>query len=527
MITLTTQTGFLKPISWLLGQILNGLFNLVYVIARWFTSSPYHVPILGISVIVFTFIVRLIILPMTVKQQKFSKLSNFMQPELQEIQAKYRDKRDQASVLQMQQETKGVYAKYGVSPSGGCLTMLIQLPIMFALYRVIYKIPGYVTRIKYLCAALAVSVTSVPGWSENGAYTDTGKEKSGIFYNYKPEEGTNEVSTSTNNKIIDVFYNMQKNQWAIVENQEIVIDKDGKISLVLKEAPKNEKDNSEKTEIKETIPETSSKYTISDLIVANKTGKTKEKWSIIGLSDGTDNYIYDFEKDIYKKVSAAELEEVKDQYKVTENVESLRKQLKGYNNFFGISLIEAPGWRFSWALLIPVLAGVTQWLSVKLMEDKRKKIGNQEDNGMGNSMKVMNTIMPIMSAVFCVSFASCIGLYWIASSVFQCIVQVIINKKMDSMDVEELVKVNIERANVKREKKGLPPTKVSSVTSKYVEQVKKMEERDKRKAERAKEIEKSTKYYNNSGAKPGSLASKANMVKMFNEKNNTNKKDDK
>lgn len=529
MISLTTQTGFLKPIAWLLGQIFNGLFNLIYTIAGWFTDNPYHVPIIGISVILFTFVVRLILLPMTIKQQRFSKLSSVMNPELQQIQAKYKDKRDQVSMMNMQAETKAVYEKYGTSPTGGCLTMLIQLPIMFALYRVIYKIPGYVTRIKYLCAALSVAVTSTAGWNTDGAYTETGKEKSGIFYNYETEEGSNAISTSTNNKIIDTFYNMSDNKWEIVEKQEVIIDKDGKMSLVLKEAPKDDTEESNtETKKEDTLKEGSTKYTVSNLVLANKTGKTNEKWTIIGLSDNSDYYIYDSETDTYKKSTADELNQVKDQYKVTENIESIHKELKGYNNLFGISLTEAPGWKISWALLIPILAGLTQWLSAKLMENKRPTVGNQDDAqaGMNSSLKIMNTIMPIMSAVFCVTFASCIGLYWIASSVVQIIVQIVINKKMDSMDVEEMIKVNIEKANIKREKKGLPPTKISNVTSNYVEQVKKMEARNARKEERAKEIEESTSYYNTS-AKPGSLAAKANMVKMFNEKNNNSKKENK
>ena len=48
----------------------------------------------------------------------------------------------------MQQETQAVYAKYGVSPTGSCVQLLIQMPILFALYRVIYSIPAYVTQVK-------------------------------------------------------------------------------------------------------------------------------------------------------------------------------------------------------------------------------------------------------------------------------------------------------------------------------------------------------------------------------------------
>lgn len=415
MILLTTQTGFLKPIAWLLGQIFNGLFNLIYNIAGWFTEEPYHVPIIGISVILFTIIVRLILLPMTIKQQKFSKLSGLMNPELQEIQAKYKDKRDQVSMMNMQAETKAVYEKYGTSPTGGCLTMLIQLPIMFALYRVIYKIPGYVTKIRELCGGIADKIT--------GSGDDWATKLDAI-------KGISVSASTGKATLIDKIYNLSPEKWSEVQNA----------------------------------------------------------FSSVDFGNAYD-------------------------------------QIHGYNNLFGISLTQAPGWRLSWALIIPILAGLTQWLSVKLMENKNNvNVGSQNDQqaGMASSMKVMNTIMPILSAVFCVSFASCIGLYWIASSVVQIVVQLIINKKMNNKDVDEIVKENIEKANIKRAKKGLPPVKISNVTSKYVEQVHKMEARENRKEERDKEIKESTSYYNTS-AKPGSLAAKANMVKMFNEKNNNSK----
>ena len=391
MILLTTQTGFLKPIAWLLGQIFNGLFNLIYNIAGWFTEEPYHVPIIGISVILFTIIVRLILLPMTIKQQKFSKLSSLMNPELQEIQAKYKDKRDQVSMMNMQAETKAVYEKYGTSPTGGCLTMLIQLPIMFALYRVIYKIPGYVTKIRELCGGIADKIM--------GTGDDWATKLDAI-------NGISVSASTGKATLIDKIYNLSPEKWSEVQNA----------------------------------------------------------FSSVDFGNAYD-------------------------------------QIHGYNNLFGISLTQAPGWRLSWALIIPILAGLTQWLSVKLMENKNNvNVGSQNDQqaGMASSMKVMNTIMPILSAVFCVSFASCIGLYWIASSVVQIVVQLVINKKMNNKDVDEIVKENIEKANIKRAKKGLPPVKISNVTSKYVEQVHKMEARENRKEERDKEIKESTSYYNTS-----------------------------
>ena len=75
-------------------------------------------------------------MPLTIKQQKFSKLQSKMNPELQAIQKKYKDKRqDQAAMMKMNEETQAVYQKYGVNPMGSCLQLIIQMPILFALYR--------------------------------------------------------------------------------------------------------------------------------------------------------------------------------------------------------------------------------------------------------------------------------------------------------------------------------------------------------------------------------------------------------
>ena len=83
-----------------------------------------------------------------------------MSPELQAIQAKYKGKKDNDSMLAMQQETKEVYAKYGVSQTGSCLQLLIQMPILFALYRVIYSIPAYVTIVKNAFSPLVEDLCS-------------------------------------------------------------------------------------------------------------------------------------------------------------------------------------------------------------------------------------------------------------------------------------------------------------------------------------------------------------------------------
>ncbi len=137
---LTQYDGkILGPIARVLGYILNGIFVVIEKIG---------IPNIALAIILFTIVIYLLLMPLTIKQQKFSKLSAKMNPEIQAIQAKYKGKKDQASMAAMNEETQAVYKKYGVSPSGSCVQLIIQMPILFALYRVIYNVPAYVSSVK-------------------------------------------------------------------------------------------------------------------------------------------------------------------------------------------------------------------------------------------------------------------------------------------------------------------------------------------------------------------------------------------
>ena len=130
---LTAYDGaILGPIAKLLGWVMNGVYYLM---------DQIGIGNVGLSIIIFTIIIYLLLFPLTYKQQKFSKLSQKMQPELNAINKKYQGKKDQASMMAMQQETQAVYEKYGVSMMGSCVQMLIQMPLLFALYRVFMNVP--------------------------------------------------------------------------------------------------------------------------------------------------------------------------------------------------------------------------------------------------------------------------------------------------------------------------------------------------------------------------------------------------
>ena len=178
------------------------------------------------------------------------------------------------------------------------------------------------------------------------------------------------------------------------------------------------------------------------------------------------------------------------------------------------------------AALIPILSGLSQWLSAKLMtiNSNQTSAGNNQADQMANTMKTMNTVMPLMSAVFCLTLPVGMGIYWIAGAVIRTIQQVVINKSLDKMDMEEFVQKNLEKANKKRAKKGLPPQQQAQEAKRIVNaarmNTKNIEVPQMSQEEKDQKIKDSTEYYrSNTTAKPGSLAAKAQMVQQYNERN--------
>ena len=196
---LTQQSGFLKPFAIAMGWIMEWIFNILNAIG---------IGNIGITIILFTIVIRVILLPMTIKQQKFSKMTQLMQPEMKKIQKKYRGKKDQASIAKQNEEIQALYAKYGVSPSGSCLQMIIQLPILFSLYRVMYNIPAYIRPMKELFVNIITPIQQVDGFADKFYQVQQAS-------NIKPgmvklvEEGV----TPTVNQMVDVMNKFTPEAW--------------------------------------------------------------------------------------------------------------------------------------------------------------------------------------------------------------------------------------------------------------------------------------------------------------------------
>lgn len=414
---LTKSTTFIiGPVASILGYIMNAIFWL---------QEKIGIANIGLCIILFTIVIYIILTPLTIKQQKFSRLSSKMNPELQAIQKKYKGKnQDQAAMMKMNEETQAVYAKYGVNPMGSCVQLLVQMPILFALYRVIWNIPAYVTSVKEAFLPLAQKLMDLSGAEK---FMAEAAKSTGVAF-----------KEMTENTLIDVLYKFKPDNW---------------------------------TALADKFPD------------------------------------------------------------ISEIVMDTQKNVDHMNYFLGLNIADAPVQIFMRAIstgaillaigaaLIPILSAVSQWLNTKLMtvSSNTQQPQKGQPSTMDSTMKTMNTMMPIMSAVFCLTLPVGMGIYWIAGAVVRSVQQVIINKKMDSMDLDELVKKNLEKINAKRAKQGLPPQKITNtakINTKHIERPETSVE------EKQEKMKKSTDYYKStSTAKPGSLAAKAQMVKQYNEKN--------
>ena len=419
------------PIIGWVCEILGWLINGIYIVLE-----AIGIPNIGVAIILFTIIIYLLLTPIQIKQQKWSKMMTVIQPELQQIQKKYANKKDQASQMKMSEETMALYQKYGVSPTGSCLPLLLQMPILMSLYQVIYYIPGYVGSVRNIFSSLADQIMNVSNYSD---ILKTFVENNNIRVFASVGE------TLTENNIYDILYVLKPSQW----------DKLADISQF---------------------------SGLSDLIA-----RTAEDSASVNMFLS---------------------------YNITESPMDLLQRGLQAGSVVMIIL----------AVLVPVLAWFTQWLNYKLMPQSAMADDKKKKGGMEASLRMMNTYMPIVSAFMCLSFSIGIGIYWITGALLRSIQQIVINRHMKAIDIDELIAKNQEKANKKREKAGLPPQKITQQARQNVRNIEFEERTEKETQKNQPNVSETTAYYKeNTEYAPGSLAAKANMVRQFDEKNKRKK----
>lgn len=205
IVSLTQYQGkIVGPVAWLLGHVMNWIFMLL---------DKIGIPNTGLAIILFTFFMYLMLTPLTYKQQKFSKLQARMNPELQAIQAKYKGKKDNDSMLAQQEEIKALYAKYGVSQTGSCVQILIQFPVMIALWRVISSMPAYVTQIKSAFYPLVEQLRETNGASD---FLQTLSGAAQFSKQFTSESFLAGESSTIENTFIDVLYKASSKDWNLL-----------------------------------------------------------------------------------------------------------------------------------------------------------------------------------------------------------------------------------------------------------------------------------------------------------------------
>ena len=415
---LATKSG--TPIIGQIAVVMGWIMNAIYKVL-----DAVGIQNIGLCIIIFSILIYLCMTPLQIKQQKFSKLSAIMQPEIQKIQKKYQGKKDQDSMMKMQEETQAVYQKYGVSATGSCVQLAIQMPILFALYQVIQNIPAYVGSVYNVFNGVCTKILAVDGFTN-------------IINNFITDNKMTRVRQVTENadSIVDFLYALSPSQW-------------------------------------ESLQKISQFSGFSDQI--SKTAGEIQKMQTFGVLNIAD-------------------------------------QPLSYIKTGSLILIIA-------ALAIPLLSWATQMLNLKLMPQAATQNGNDGNNAMASSMKTMNTVMPLMSAFFCFTFPVGLGIYWIASSVVRSIQQLLINRHLDKMNIDDLVNENMRKMEAKRAKEGLPPQKITNQAHQSAKNINKVEKgmSGTDEANRAKKVEEA--YKNASHAKAGSITAKANLVRDFEERN--------
>ncbi|MBS4899494.1 MAG: YidC/Oxa1 family membrane protein insertase [Clostridiales bacterium] len=406
------MNNLLQPLANLLGFLLNLLFNALDAIG---------IGKIGIAIILFTIIIKVAMLPLTISQQKTVKISQLMQPEMRAIRAKYRGRRDQESQQRQNEEIRDLYAKYGASQTGGCIQMLIQLPILLALYNVFRNIPMHVGKLNTFLLNIfgnteTTGIRSIPGYAD----------------------------TLNNNGFGGI-------DWT---NQAAAI------------AKMNAFKGDEWARFKELFP------SMSDVISQNA------------------------------------------------------DKVQHMNNFFGINMSISPNQVWGLAILIPILAGVSQLISAWLAQNT-SAMG--DDKASQVTQKLMIFMMPVMSAFIAITVPAGLGVYWIATAVIQTILQLIINAYIDKVGPEKIIEKAVEKKRKKIEKRGVNHQELIRNASMKTRNINSDSIREKtnfatKNAKASSNSSSSAAYGKKGKGSEGSLADKARMVSNYADKKTKKKK---
>ena len=378
---------------------------------------------IGLVIIAFTLLVKFCLLPLTIKQQKFSKLTNIMQPELNAIRAKYAGRKDTEAMQAMQDEQKAVYAKYGVSQMGGCLQTGLQMPVLIALYGALRQLPLLIDKLSEPLSKIVSLLNS-----------------SGVDFAAANINGAIGNSAVADSIQMTTLYSLPMKGWTAVIDAVNAVN-----------------------------PQMASE------------------------------------------------------------VSSLHGEMVSANSFLGFDLSQTP-WNLMLAgglgiisILLPLLAGASQWLSFKLTQAKGETYASS-GAGSGNPMAAANSmgyVMPLFSVFICFTLNAGLGVYWAFSSLFQVVLQILINRHYRKIDMEAFVEENLKKAEAKqkkkREKKGVKGSVISAAANTNTKNIESAAPANNPKSiAQIANMSVGTENTKKAAPAPDSLAAKAALVAQYN-----------
>ena len=128
--------AILHPFAWAISYVWVWIHDLLVLLGMSSGSGIAWV----LSIVLLTILVRIAIIPLFLKQIRSSRAMQAIQPEMRKIQEKYKGKKDQVSRQKMMEETQALQRKHKVSPFASCLPMLVQMPVLFGMYRAIIAV---------------------------------------------------------------------------------------------------------------------------------------------------------------------------------------------------------------------------------------------------------------------------------------------------------------------------------------------------------------------------------------------------
>jgi YidC/Oxa1 family membrane protein insertase len=284
--------------------------------------------------------------PLQIMQQRTTKGMALIQPELEKLQKKYKDKKDPKSQAEYSAAMQALYKEHKVNPLSGCLTLIIQLPLIMALFGVLREASTYITKLK------------------------------------------------------DVYINLAQNLMGSVSNYKEVLQPyldihsmNGKI-----------------------------KYDLAQTTAEN---------GVLGV------------KELLSKLTTSQWGELlsKIPTDVQTNIQSLIEQKNNYE-WFGVNLVDTPAQLVKsgmwFAIIVPVLVWVSTIIYSKYTmaqtQAKQANSGQAANAQSEQTMKMMNTIFPVMTAFFSYTMPCGLALYWIFGNVIMMAQQIIVTKILERED---------------------------------------------------------------------------------------------